>query len=116
MTNKSTPQLVTAVPIINQTGLIHRVQQPQGTGHSLRWCCCTAVPAMKTSCGSLPKAARVKIAVYNLRGQLIRQLKDEPQSSGSYTVSFEGHDLPAGIYLIRTQIGNQFHTGRILKL
>jgi hypothetical protein len=64
----------------------------------------------------LPKAARVKIAVYNLRGQLIRQLKDEPQSSGSYTVSFEGHDLPAGIYLIRTQIGNQFHTGRILKL
>jgi len=64
----------------------------------------------------LPKAARVKIAVYNLRGQLIRQLKDEPQSSGSYTIGFEGHDLPAGIYLIRTQIGNQFHTGRILKL
>jgi hypothetical protein len=47
---------------------------------------------------------------------LIRQLKDEPQSSGSYTIGFEGHDLPAGIYLIRTQIGNQFHTGRILKL
>lgn len=32
MTNKSTPQLVTAVPIINQTGLIHRVQQPPGSG------------------------------------------------------------------------------------
>lgn len=64
----------------------------------------------------VPKSTRVKIAVYNLKGQLIRQLKDETQGSGSYTISFDGQALPSGIYLIRTQIGEQHFTTRMLRL
>lgn len=64
----------------------------------------------------VPKAARVKIAVYNLRGQLIRQLKDEAQSSGSYNISFDGRDLPAGVYLVRAQVGERCFTTRMLRL
>ena len=64
----------------------------------------------------VPKSAPVRIAVYNIKGQLIRQLKDESQSSGSYTINFDGGNLPSGVYLIRTQIGEQRFTTRMLKL
>lgn len=64
----------------------------------------------------VPKSARVSISIYNVKGQLIRQLKDEPQSSGSYTINFDGGNLPSGVYLIRTQIGEQRFTTRMLKL
>lgn len=64
----------------------------------------------------VPKAAPVKIAVYNIKGQLIKQLKNEPQSAGNHTINFDGRNMPSGIYLIRTQIGERHFTTRMLKL
>lgn len=64
----------------------------------------------------VPKSSRVSISIYNIKGQLIRQLKDEMQSSGSYTMDFDAQSMAAGIYLIRTQIGSQYHINRVLRL
>ena len=68
----------------------------------------------------LPKADRISISIYNLKGQLIRHLKDELQGSGTHTIHFDGktasgQDMVAGIYLIKTQIGNQYQLSKLLK-
>jgi len=51
---------------------------------------------------------RVRIAVYNLRGALVRVLVDEPQTPGTYAVQWDGHDregrdLPSGVYFYRLE-------------
>jgi len=56
--------------------------------------------------------AQVKIDVYNLRGQFVRQLIDAFLQPGIYNViwdglSREGIPSPSGIYLYRLQILNE---------
>jgi len=54
----------------------------------------------------LPKAANTKLDIYNLRGQRIRSLAQEQQSSGTHTLHWDGcddtgHQVSSGIYLLR---------------
>ena len=68
----------------------------------------------------LLKAERVKIEIYNLKGQLVSVLKNELQKPGIHTSNFdgktaEGHALPSGIYLIKTHIGSQYRLSKVLK-
>jgi len=58
----------------------------------------------------LPSTSQVKIAVYNLQGQLVRVLFDEQQSAGRYTVSWDGTNTTgnraaSGVYLARMEAG-----------
>ncbi len=57
----------------------------------------------------MPLAGRVKIAVYDLNGRLIRVLTDGARNAGSYSVTWDGFDsagnpVPSGIYVCRMEV------------
>ncbi len=58
---------------------------------------------------TLSKRTRVDLSVYDIMGSEIRVLVAERQEAGSYTVSFDGRDLPGGMYFykMRTSTGSQ---------
>jgi predicted amidohydrolase len=51
----------------------------------------------------LPLAANVSIQVFDLKGQLVSTLVNGKKSTGSYIVTWNGQDAPAGIYLVRME-------------
>ena len=53
----------------------------------------------------LKTEAMVKLTVFNLVGQSVRVLVDGYQIAGTYEVTFDANDLPAGIYLYKLQVG-----------
>ena len=55
----------------------------------------------------LPAAKRVELAVYNILGEKVRVLVKANQQAGSYSVAFDGRNLPSGVYyyLLRTASG-----------
>ncbi len=60
---------------------------------------------------ALPKTAQVKIQVYNILGQKVRSLVDEPQEPGYKTIYWDGKDdsgreISSGIYFYRIVAGN----------
>ena len=61
----------------------------------------------------LPKAGRVKLTVYNIRGQVVRVLEEAIKPSGFYTVIWDarnsiGERVPTGVYLYRIET-SEFH-------
>jgi hypothetical protein len=61
------------------------------------------------------------LKIYNVLGQKVKTLVDEPESAGSYEVIWDGKDergnnLASGIYFYRLQIGDQTQTKRMLLL
>lgn len=60
----------------------------------------------------LPNRTRVRLSVYNLRGQRVATLVDGVQSAGAHTVAWDGRDaggedLPSGIYLYVLTAGDR---------
>ncbi len=55
---------------------------------------------------SLKRPARVRLEVYNIRGQRISVLLDQTMSAGSHQISFNAQGLPSGIYFYRISAGN----------
>ncbi len=53
----------------------------------------------------LPKAEKVKIEIFNLLGQRIKTVFNQPMSAGSHEVEFTAMDLPSGVYLYRIEAG-----------
>lgn len=45
----------------------------------------------------------VKLNVYNVKGELVANLVDKYQKTGKYTISFNGNNLPNGIYFYKLQ-------------
>lgn len=52
------------------------------------------------------KPQHVRLAVWDLSGHRISVLVDTEQKEGTYTVPFDGEDLPSGTYFIRLQSVN----------
>ena len=55
---------------------------------------------------SVKEPGRVKMEVYNIRGQLVRTLVDEEQTTGHYKLIFDSRDdrgrsISSGVYLLR---------------
>ena len=55
---------------------------------------------------------RVCLHVYNITGQLVRELVNEPQESGVYTVHWDGRNdrgahVSSGIYFYRLEAGSR---------
>lgn len=48
---------------------------------------------------TLPQASNVQLRVYNVLGQIVREIADGFYSSGVHTVSFDASGLSAGIYM-----------------
>ena len=53
----------------------------------------------------LPEDVRVNLIVFNLLGQQVAVLKNEPISAGSYNINFNASGLASGIYFYRIQAG-----------
>ena len=69
----------------------------------------------------VPKAAQVRLAIYNLLGQRVRQLVGESLAAGRYTLSWDGLDdsgcqAATGMYLYRLESPNVVLTKKMLLL
>jgi photosystem II stability/assembly factor-like uncharacterized protein len=65
---------------------------------------------------TLPARMRVKLAVFNLIGQLVALLRDGELGPGDHSVQFDAGRLPSGVYFYRLQGGNFTETRRLLVL
>lgn len=55
---------------------------------------------------ALPRAADVKLAVYDVTGRLVSTLAQQRYEAGTHDVRFNGADLPSGIYFARMEAGD----------
>jgi|GEM_PF-5233759 len=67
----------------------------------------------------LPQSAQTELCIYNVRGQLVRNLVNEPLTSGQHTVSWDGKDdngnsLASGMYLGRITSAGKQETHKML--
>lgn len=53
---------------------------------------------------SLKDAGFVSLRVYDLAGRLVNELVSSEQATGTYTVTFDGANLPSGIYYYRLNV------------
>ena len=51
----------------------------------------------------LPIDTHVRLAVYNILGQLVRVLVDENKPRGSYSYTFDAHGLSSGVYFYKLE-------------
>ena len=63
---------------------------------------------------TLPGSQHVRLRVYNILGQLVATLVNKDQPAGSYTVRFDAHDLPSGMYIYRLKAGNSTETKKMM--
>jgi aminopeptidase N len=54
----------------------------------------------------IPQNSHVKLVVYDLLGKEVKTLVNENKTAGKYTVSFNGMNLPSGVYLYRIETDN----------
>ncbi len=50
---------------------------------------------------ALPNESKVNLTVYNLIGQIVRELKNDIEQAGFHEVNFNAGDLASGIYIYR---------------
>jgi hypothetical protein len=67
----------------------------------------------------LKESAKVRLEVYNLKGQLVRSLVNDNQSAGRYRVVFDardnrGNSLASGVYLYRLHAGDYTATRKMM--
>jgi len=55
---------------------------------------------------SLKKAGNVELIVYDVLGNEVAKLVNEHKPAGSYEVSFNGENLPSGVYIYRIKAGS----------
>ncbi|MEO8665395.1 MAG: T9SS type A sorting domain-containing protein, partial [Ignavibacteria bacterium] len=60
--------------------------------------------------------ADVKLIVYDLLGKEIVTLVDAKQNPGSYSIDFDGSNLPSGIYLYKLTTGEYIEVRKMTLL
>ncbi|MEI7812296.1 MAG: T9SS type A sorting domain-containing protein [Ignavibacteria bacterium] len=63
---------------------------------------------------SIPNSSNVTVKVYDVLGRLVATLVNMAQEAGSYTVSFDGSRLSAGIYYYKIQSGSYTASQKML--
>lgn len=64
----------------------------------------------------LPVDAKVKLSVYSVTGELVKELVDDFQSAGSYTVNFDAGNLASGMYIYRIVAGDFVKSHKMMLL
>lgn len=69
-------------------------------------------------CFEIPIAGHVRVEIYDVKGMLIAQLKDESMAAGSHEVLWNGQDrsggaVSSGVYFSRLSYGEENLTGRL---
>ncbi|HLA64491.1 MAG TPA: T9SS type A sorting domain-containing protein [Rhodothermales bacterium] len=63
-------------------------------------------PSVATLWLTLPKASqRVRVGVYDVTGREVVVLQDGALLAGRHAVEFDGSNLPAGVYVVRADVG-----------
>ncbi len=62
----------------------------------------------------IPKDGYVLLRVFDVHGHVVTELVNEEMQVGTYTVEFNGSNLPSGIYLYRLEAGGQVRDGRMM--
>ncbi|MCR9131822.1 MAG: alpha-amylase family glycosyl hydrolase [bacterium] len=62
------------------------------------------------------KSGFVSLEVFNMLGQKVADLVQEPKVAGSYTVSFDASGLSSGVYIYRLRSGNVVKTQKMMLL
>jgi len=62
----------------------------------------------------LPKAGRVRLAVYNMLGQQVALVFEGTQNPGTYEFTFDSANLPSGIYFYRIQAPTFVETKKMI--
>jgi hypothetical protein len=65
---------------------------------------------------TLPRAARVRLAVYDLAGRRVAQLLDAERPAGEHEVSMTEAGLPGGVYLYRLEAGDRVEVRKFVRL
>jgi hypothetical protein len=63
---------------------------------------------------ALPQASYVKLTIYDILGRAVNVLVNGMQPPGYKSVSFNGSQLPSGVYLYRLQAGTYSATKKLL--
>jgi flagellar hook assembly protein FlgD len=68
---------------------------------------------------NLKERSEVKIEVFNLAGQLVNVLVDQPQGAGTYRLEWDGHDqqgneMASGLYFYRLSTNLERQTKKML--
>ena len=63
---------------------------------------------------TLPKQQNVSLRINNMLGELVEVLENEVKPAGTYTVTFDGSDLPSGIYFYRLKAENFVETKKMV--
>ena len=64
----------------------------------------------------LPKAAHVRITVFDILGKTVAEIADKRQTAGYQTVYFDARHLPSGAYFYRVQAGSRIQIRKMLLL
>ena len=63
---------------------------------------------------TIPTAGNVEMKVFDVTGRQVATLVNTYQSTGNYTVAWDGSDSPSGIYFYRLSVGNLSFTNRMV--
>ena len=54
--------------------------------------------------------------IYNIAGQLVDVIADGLYNLGSYNWTWNAENLASGVYFVKTQVGSEVHTDKIMLL
>lgn len=63
---------------------------------------------------TLPRAAHLRVEVYDLLGRRVETLADAPRAAGTHRLPLDAEGLPPGLYLVRTAVGTEVHVQRVM--
>jgi hypothetical protein len=69
------------------------------------------VTSIQYTVGNIQTPLHATLKIYNVRGQRVRTLVNEPQGPGTYRISWDGRDdagdeVASGVYLYRVEVGD----------
>jgi predicted outer membrane repeat protein len=72
-------------------------------------------------CFELEEESKISLNIYNIRGQLVKNLVDEKYRPGTYQIIWDGHNqngqkMSSGIYFYQIQCGSDVINGKMLML
>ena len=63
---------------------------------------------------TIMKPGMVKLTVFNAIGQMVKSYANNYAEAGTYSVDFNAHDLPSGLYFFKMEAGNYTATRKML--
>jgi hypothetical protein len=72
--------------------------------------------ASTVACYKLQIAGHVSLKVYDTAGRLVATLEEGWREAGEHKATFEGSEIPSGVYIYRLQAGENTATGKMVLL